>query len=85
MLFCEPIYKYPPLCGTLIKALTFIPKDIYLRDLAQPNPDKLSPIDDALDYTMLRYTSKFKYFEKIRLPIPYLYHFIVHSTYTQFS
>ena len=49
MLFCEPIYKYPPLCGTLIKALTFIPKDIYLRDLTQPNPDKLSPVEDVLN------------------------------------
>lgn len=27
-LFDTPIYKYPPRCGTLIKALTFIPKDI---------------------------------------------------------
>lgn len=51
-LFDAPIYKYPPRCGTLIKELTFIPKDVYIRDLDSPNPDKLSPIDDTFDCTV---------------------------------
>ena len=38
-LFYEKIYKYPPRCGTLIKDLTFIPKDIYIRDTDIEDPD----------------------------------------------
>lgn len=49
LLFDEPIYKYSPQCGTLIKALTFIPKDIYIRDLDEPDYDVSTTIDDICD------------------------------------
>lgn len=44
-LFFEEIYKYAPNCGTFIKDLTFIPKDIYFRDFENGNPDKCSQIE----------------------------------------
>ena len=47
-LFNEVIFKYPPHCGTLIKTLTFIPKDVYLRDIEKENFDTPNPITDCV-------------------------------------
>lgn len=49
LLFDEVIYKFSPHCGTLIKALTFIPKDIYIRDLDEPDYDMSNIIDNIFD------------------------------------
>lgn len=71
-LFDEPIYKYPPLCGTLIKDLTFIPKDIYWRDSDQPNPDKIAPIDECFDNSVsipIQYTDFRQPTEQIKVHI----------------
>lgn len=47
-LFNEMIFRYPPCCGTLIKDLVFIPKDIYTRELGQVDFDDSQHIDDEL-------------------------------------
>ncbi len=57
-LFDISIYKYPPHCGTLIKELTFIPKDIYEREFSQNNPDTADIITVGVD-------------DSIQIPEPY--------------
>ena len=49
ILFEETIYKYPPNCGALIKDLTFVPREIYTRDINADDFDMSSPIDVAID------------------------------------
>lgn len=51
-LFNEPVYKYPPHCGTLIEDLVFIPKDIYTRDLDIEDPDKTDIISEDFNETV---------------------------------
>ena len=46
LLFDEIIYEYPSHCGTLIKALTFVPQNIYVRGLSEPNNDKPTKNND---------------------------------------
>lgn len=50
LLFDENIYEYPKHCGTLIKALTFIPQNIYTRSLYEQDCDKSTEnTDDFID------------------------------------
>lgn len=49
VLFEIPIYRYPPRCGTLIRDLTFIPKDIYERDFTDGNPDSRNMVNVLID------------------------------------
>lgn len=45
-LFDEQIYRYSPRCGTQIKALIFVPKDVYVRGIDQVDPDKSITIEE---------------------------------------
>ncbi len=46
LLFDEIIYEYPSHCGTLIKALTFVPQNIYVRGLSEPSNDRPTENND---------------------------------------
>lgn len=68
LLFDEPIQKYPPDCGTLIKDLTFVCRDVYVKPLVEEYYDQVIKITEVLDYTV-KIDRPYETTRSIRLPL----------------